>query len=81
MYWSLTRFRHYLLGRNFTLITDNKALEWVIKLNNPSRKINRWLVDIMEYNFVVKHRKGVTHNNADALSRLVPTSNKEEEVV
>ena len=71
VYWALSYFRHYLLGREFTLVTDNKALKWVMKLNNPSRKINRWIVDIMEYNFKVKHRKGTTHNNADALSRLV----------
>ena len=62
------------------MVTDNKALEWVMKLNNPSRKINRWLIDIMEYTFDVKHRKGTTHSNADALSRLVAQSPKEGEV-
>lgn len=41
VHWALARFRHYLLGRKFQLVTDNKALEWVLKLNNPSRKINR----------------------------------------
>lgn len=60
-------------------MTDNKALEWVLKLNNPSRKINRWLVDIMEYDFIIKHRKGVTHNNADALSRLVAETSRGDE--
>ena len=51
-----------------------------MKLNNPSRKINRWIVDIMQYNFKVKHRNGTTHNNVDALSRLVTESKGKEGV-
>ena len=51
----------------------------MLKLNNPSRKINRWLVDILEYNFEIKHRKGTTHSNADALSRLISETKVEGE--
>ena len=34
----------------------------------------------MQYNFRVKHRKGTTHNNADALSCLVTDSKGKEGV-
>ena len=26
VHWAFEKFRHYLLGRSFTLVTDNKAL-------------------------------------------------------
>ena len=40
---------------------DNKAVKWVLMLNNPSRKIARWLMEILEYDFTVKHRSGKSH--------------------
>ena len=75
VYWAITKFRQYILSVPFpiTIVTDNKALEWVLKLGtkSPMRKILRWTLEIDSYQYIVKHRKGATHVNADALSRLV----------
>ena len=60
-------FRVYLLGRKFTISTDHSALSWL------QGRIARWLMDLQEFDFEVKHRAGRVHNNADALSRLRPT--------
>ena len=39
----------------------------------PKERIARWLMDLQEFDFEVKHRAGRMHNNTDALSRLRPT--------
>ena len=65
-------FRVYLLGRKFTISTDHSALSWLHSVE-PKGRIARWLMDLQEFDFEVKHRAGRVHNNADALSRLRPT--------
>ena len=37
-------------------------------------RLARWIMDLQEFDFSVLHRAGRIHNNADALSRLVPTN-------
>ena len=58
VHWALEKFRHYLLGRDFTLITDNKALQNILTSEKKSKKIIRWLLDIQEYSYEAVHRPG-----------------------
>jgi len=60
-------FRQFLLGRQFTLRTDHGSLQWIQTLKEPEGQLARWLERLQEYNFVIKHRKGCQHQNADAL--------------
>ena len=62
-------FRAYLLGRQFTLITDHSALCWLNSLE-PKGRLGRWVMALQEYSFDVQHRAGISNGNADALSRL-----------
>ena len=62
-------FRAYLLGRKFTLITEHSALRWLHSLE-PKGRLGRWVMALQEYSFDVQHRPGISHGNADALSRL-----------
>ena len=66
-------FRVYLLGKPFQLITDNRALTWLHSLE-PKGRIARWIMDLQEFSFTVQHRAGKDNANADALSRLCPSS-------
>ena len=61
-------FRPYLLGRKFTLRTDHGALKWLQSFESPEGQMARWLE--RDFDFVVVHRKGKKHLNADALSWL-----------
>lgn len=67
--YTLTKFRNYLLGRPFTIITDHCAL-CALKLKNPSSaRLHRWAIVISEYDFSIKYISGKKHSDVDCLSR------------
>ena len=70
------QYRHYLLGRKFTIRTDNASLLWIMKFRNLSGQLARWVEELSQYDFNIMHRAGKLHINADALSR-VPTEKQE----
>lgn len=67
--YALRRFRIYLYGRQFKIITDCNALTLTLnkKLINP--KIARWSLELQEYDYSVEHRVGTRMQHVDALSR------------
>ena len=67
--WATSHFRQYLLGRRFLLRTDHSALQWLFNMKDPTGQLARWLLQLSELEFDIVHRRGVLHNNADALSR------------
>ncbi|XP_045167543.2 uncharacterized protein LOC123530833 [Mercenaria mercenaria] len=67
------QFRHYLLGKVFTVRTDHSSLTWLLRFKEPQGQLARWIEELSQYNMVVKHRPGVKHGNADALSRIPDT--------
>jgi hypothetical protein len=75
------KFKTYLVGKQFFLITDNKAMEIILK--NPRSKqparILRWNLRLMEYHYDIIHRPGNT-NIADFLSRNPIRSNSNNHI-
>ncbi|XP_062589436.1 uncharacterized protein LOC134251086 [Saccostrea cucullata] len=68
------QFRHYLLGREFTVRTDHHSLVWLMNFKHPKNQIARWLEELSQYNMRIVHRPGKKHVNADALSGDIPDS-------
>lgn len=62
-------FRHYLLGKEFTLRTDHKALTYLWESKNPTSRLLRWSMQLQEYKFNVEYIKG-EDNIADGCSRI-----------
>lgn len=62
-------FRVYLANTKFMVRTDHSALKWLDSFNDVSGLLARWLMTLQSYDFVVEHRPGVKHGNADGLSR------------
>ena len=62
-------YRYYLVGRRFTLRTDHSSLKWLWRQKEPKDQLARWIQRLSDYDFVVEHRPGAKHGNADALSR------------
>ena len=65
----IQQYKHYLLGRKFTVRTDHRALRWLFSLKDPKSRIARWIELLSAFDFEIEHRAGVRHGNADALSR------------
>eukprot|EP00873_Tetraselmis_striata_P043437 jgi/Tetstr1/463701/TSEL_008560.t1 len=56
--WAVQRFRYYLYGNHFQLITDCKAMEWLRTTARLRGKLARWSLILAEYDFSIKHRPG-----------------------
>ena len=66
---ALRKWRYYLQGTQFTVMTDHQALKWLMSLKEPKGRLARWMMDIQDYDFVVQYASGRTMEVADALSR------------
>ena len=64
------QYRSYLRGRKFLLRTDHGSLTWLCNFKDPEGQLARWLERLQELDFDIVHRRGKSHINADALSRL-----------
>jgi len=67
--WAMTKFRHYLIGREFTLLTDQIVLKHLRAKTEPSGVIAQFALESLEFDFVVQHVKGSMHILPDFLSR------------
>jgi len=65
----LKHFKQYLLGRHFKVRTDHAPLTWLKQTPEPIGQQARWLEIMEDYSIDVIHRPGVSHTDADALSR------------
>lgn len=67
--WAVTqKFREYLLGNKFLVLTDNNPLSYLqsAKLGAVEQ---RWASELAVFDFEIKYRPGPANRNADALSR------------
>jgi hypothetical protein len=73
---AIEAFRPYLIGETFLLETDHSNLLWLLSGGFYGR-LGRWTLRLSEYSFVVKHRRGLQNQAADALSRHPPTPERD----
>jgi hypothetical protein len=71
MVFALHKFRHYLLGNKSIFYVGHMALVYLVHKPHVSRRITKWLLLFLEYNFIVVYKLGKTHVIIDVLSRLL----------
>ncbi len=70
--WSVRHFSHYLQGCPFEIVTDHRPLLGLKKMpinRDPTGRRTHWALELDVYDWVIKHRNGAKHTNADSLSR------------
>lgn len=66
---SLSRFRVYLLGRHFTIVSDCSALRSTFAKRDLIPRVARWWIALQEYDCTIEYRPGCSMQHVDALSR------------
>lgn len=68
--WAVTeKFRDYLYGSQFTIITDSNPLTYVLTTARLGATSYRWLAALSTFSFKLQYRAGKLNADADGLSR------------
>ena len=71
--WAVDRFKHYLLGKEFVIVTDHKALTSALEGNRSNKtyqsRLTRWVDRLLPYQFKIVHIPGKDMGIVDYLSR------------
>ncbi|KAL3861238.1 hypothetical protein ACJMK2_007286 [Sinanodonta woodiana] len=67
---AIDSLRYCLSGTTFEIVTDHNPLTWFNQMQSKNQRLLRWCLALQPYNFIIKHRSGKQHGNADALSRM-----------
>ena len=62
-------FAHYLWGTCFEVVTDHKALVYLMSSNKLNKRLTGWALQLMDFNFYITYKPGATHLDADGMSR------------
>ena len=75
---ALRKWRHYLIGRHFQLITDQKSVAFMFDIKHAGKvkneKIIRWRMELSCYHYDIIYRPGSENAAADAFSRMTCAS-------
>ncbi|GBM26587.1 Transposon Tf2-6 polyprotein [Araneus ventricosus] len=66
---ALRKFRTYLMGNHFKIITDCSAFQRTMDKKDLVTRIARWALLLEEFDYEIVHRSGQRMQHVDALSR------------
>ncbi|XP_045500927.1 uncharacterized protein LOC123698364 isoform X3 [Colias croceus] len=66
---AVKKFRVYLLGIKFKIVTDCSALTMTLQKKDLPPRVARWALLLEEYDYTIEHRPAARMKHADALSR------------
>ena len=71
---SLQKWRHYLIGRRFRLVTDQKSVSYMFNQEHNGKiknaKILKWRLELAPFSYDIIYRSGQYNAAADAFSRV-----------
>ncbi|XP_055918284.1 uncharacterized protein LOC129950365 [Eupeodes corollae] len=69
VYKELEKFRIYLLGTKFKVLTDCIAFRQTVNKKELPNAVKRWVLYMQDYDYEVEHRAGSRMAHVDSLSR------------
>jgi hypothetical protein len=69
--WAVQKYRIYLDGRKFIVYADHAALQWLNTKRHENSKLERWAMQLQEFTYEIRYKKGEENLVADCLSRCV----------
>ena len=69
IFMAVMHFDHFLMGAEFEIITDHRALIYLLSAKKLNRRIYGWMMKLLDFSFKIIYRPGTRHQDADALSR------------
>ncbi|GFY53218.1 enzymatic polyprotein [Trichonephila inaurata madagascariensis] len=66
---ALKKFRVYLLGQHFKIVTDCSAFQKTMHKKDLITRIARWALQLEEFDYEIEHRAGSRMKHVDSLSR------------
>ena len=64
------KYKDYLYGSNFSVLTDNNPMTYVLTSAKLDATGHRWLAALAAFNFTIQYRPGKKNGDADGLSRI-----------
>ena len=79
--YGLVKFRTYLCGVQFEIVTDHQALTFLLKTPYHNSRLMRWTLFLQEYDFEIGHCPGKDNIVADFFSRKYENDDQGEKFV
>ena len=75
--FAVRKLRCYVEGYHFIIQSDHMALKFLQSFKEPTGRLARWILELQEYDFEIRYKKGSLQVVADALSRNINLSENE----
>ncbi len=72
--YGLSRFRDYLYGNRFYVLSDHEALKFLHRSCRENKTIAYWYAVLSEFDFEIVHIPGISNYLPDSLSRVYQSS-------
>ena len=66
---SINFWDHFLYGQKFTVVTDHRALVYLLQSKRLNKRLHGWVLKLLDFNFDIMYRPGKANSDADGLSR------------
>ena len=75
---ALRKFRVYLLGIQFKIITDCASFQRTMSKRELSTRIARWALILEDYDYIIEHKPGTRMKHVDASTSGYDDSKKSD---